>query len=110
MKEPYIEGLASHDGPESCVYGGNPLREALTGVRVGRVLSSEKLRSRVPTPSQGAEGHVLRGVFACLEVTLRSLRPLACAETPCARTGRSTSCPHWMAVGVASGRPKVMSR
>lgn len=41
MKYSYVEGLASHDGSESCVYTGNGVDEALTGVRVGQVLSRE---------------------------------------------------------------------
>jgi hypothetical protein len=41
MKVSYVEGLASHGGPESCVYIGNGVREALTGVRAGQVLSRE---------------------------------------------------------------------
>jgi len=36
-----VEGLATHDGPESCVGAGNRDREALTGGRAGRVLSRE---------------------------------------------------------------------
>jgi len=38
MKEPYGEGPATHTGPESCAAA----REALTGVRVGRVFSRER--------------------------------------------------------------------
>lgn len=34
-----VEGLAIHNGPESCVVAGNRGREALTGGRAGRVLS-----------------------------------------------------------------------
>jgi hypothetical protein len=41
MKESYVEGLANHNGSESCVEGRDPLGEALTGVRAGRVLSRE---------------------------------------------------------------------
>jgi hypothetical protein len=41
MKESYVEGLASHGGPESCVHGREAVGEALTGVRAGRVLSRE---------------------------------------------------------------------
>ncbi len=41
MKESYVKGLANHNGPESCVEWSNPLGEALTGVRAGRVLSRE---------------------------------------------------------------------
>ncbi len=35
MEEPYIEGLATHDGPESCVGFREGVGEALTGVRIG---------------------------------------------------------------------------
>ena len=34
-KETYVEGLANHSGPESCVGDGNGAGEALTGVRAG---------------------------------------------------------------------------
>ena len=36
MRETYIEGVASHDGPESCVGAREGDGEALTGVRAGR--------------------------------------------------------------------------
>ena len=42
MKESHGEGLAAHTDPESCASPlGNHGREALTGVRVGWVLSRE---------------------------------------------------------------------
>jgi len=41
MKESYVEGLAAHDGPESCVGVRKEIGEALTGVRAGRVSSRE---------------------------------------------------------------------
>jgi hypothetical protein len=41
MKESYIEGLATHSGPESCAVVREDQGEALTGVRAGRVLSRE---------------------------------------------------------------------
>ena len=42
MKESYVEGLAAHDGPESCVVAREGGGEALTGVRAGRVFSRER--------------------------------------------------------------------
>ena len=42
MKESYVEGLAAHSGPESCVVAREGRGEALTGVRAGRVLSRER--------------------------------------------------------------------
>jgi len=41
MKESYVEGLAAHDGPESCDGVRKGVGEALTGVRAGRVSSRE---------------------------------------------------------------------
>ena len=42
MKESYVEGLAAHSGPESCVVAREGRGEALTGERAGRVLSRER--------------------------------------------------------------------
>ena len=41
MKEPYVEGLATHNGPESCGVTRKSGDEALTGERAGRVFSRE---------------------------------------------------------------------
>jgi hypothetical protein len=41
MKESYVEGLASHDGLESCVYVRKGVGEALAEVCMGQVLSCE---------------------------------------------------------------------
>ena len=43
MKESYVEGLATHDGPESCAVTREGRGEALTGARAGRVLSRERI-------------------------------------------------------------------
>jgi len=42
MKESYGEGIAIHTGPESCAVARKGGGEALTGVRVGQVLSRER--------------------------------------------------------------------
>src|SRR5213593_2703919 len=42
MKDSYVEGLATHGGPESCGVARKGSVEALTGVRAGRVLSRER--------------------------------------------------------------------
>ena len=49
MQVRYVEDLASHDDPESCVGGREAVSEALTGERAGQPLSCERLLSRVPT-------------------------------------------------------------
>jgi hypothetical protein len=41
MKEPYIEGVATHDDPETSVGAREGTGEARTGARTGRVLSRE---------------------------------------------------------------------
>ncbi len=46
MKEPHVEGLATHSGPESCGVSRKGGAEALTGVRAGRVLSRERVDLR----------------------------------------------------------------
>lgn len=40
-KKPRIEGLATHDDPESCGCARKDVLEALTGAHAGRVLSRE---------------------------------------------------------------------
>jgi len=45
MRESYDEGLANHIGPESCVVVREDRREALTGVRAGRVIEPRKGRN-----------------------------------------------------------------
>jgi hypothetical protein len=57
MKEPYIKGIANHDGPESCVGVRKDDGEALTGVRMGWVLGREISQFRVPRPLCLAEGN-----------------------------------------------------
>ena len=49
MEEPYVEGVAIHDGPESCVVVREGGGEALTGVRAGRVCA---VRRFVVSPAQ----------------------------------------------------------
>ena len=50
MKEPYIEGVANHDGPELCVGDPQGSSEALAGVRAGRAIEPRNASpSGVPT-------------------------------------------------------------
>ena len=50
MRESYIEGVASHDGPELCVGDPRGRSEALAGVRAGRAIEPRNaFSSGVPT-------------------------------------------------------------
>ena len=51
MEELYVEGLATHGGPESCVDDPRGRGEALTGVRAGPGYGAAKWQSGVPTLS-----------------------------------------------------------
>jgi RNA-directed DNA polymerase len=75
MRQSYVEGLASHDGPESCATAGNCRDEVLTGVRAGQVLSREIRLFRVPTLSREAEGNTRRTASARCVSTRRGHRP-----------------------------------
>jgi hypothetical protein len=88
MQESHRKGVAIHPDPESCVVTREGAIEALTGAHAGRVLSCEIIATGVPTLFSKAEGHTRAGATASRRATPRSLRPLACMETPRARTGR----------------------
>ena len=74
MEESYSEGVANHAGPESCGYSGNTVAEALTGERVGWVLSLEifiKHPGCRPAPDEGKakfHGPLERGPWGLGEV------------------------------------------
>lgn len=110
MKESSIEGIANHDDPESCVVARKGEGEALTGARAGRVLSREIRWTRAPTPLSEAEGYTYAVEIARRQTALRGRRPLARAESPCARTGRFPSRPPRMARRAASERPEAVRR
>ena len=57
MKEPHVEGVATHDDPESCSDSREAAAEALTGARTGTVSSREINPSGVPTLLSEAEGN-----------------------------------------------------
>jgi RNA-directed DNA polymerase len=77
MKESYVEGLATHDGPESCGACRKESAEALTGVRAGRVFSRERnlLRDADAVRRSGRQHRMHR---------YREMQPSpAWSETPC---------------------------
>jgi len=102
MREPDVEGVASHHGPVSCAGGGNVAREASIGVRIGQLLSSEITTLGTPTGLPEREGHAARRVRRERRSGPTESKTLACAETRCSRTGR----PQRFPVGL---RPKGRS-
>ena len=81
MKEPYIEGIANHDGPESCTGTREGAGEALTGARAGWLLSREIQQFRVLTLLTEAEDNTAACAFASVRPALRG-RPHVCALRP----------------------------
>lgn len=96
MKVSYVEGVANHNGLESCVGVRKDEGKALTEERAGRVLSREmhalprKRQVLRDADAVGVSGrqyqvhHLRKG-----HQIPRGHRPRACTETPCAGTGRS---------------------
>jgi hypothetical protein len=63
----YVEGIANHIGPESCVVHREVYREALTGERIGQPLSRDrKLEYRVPTLFQKRKATRLGAILRAL--------------------------------------------
>jgi hypothetical protein len=89
MKEPYIEGVAIHDDPESCAAVRKGVGEALTGARAGWVSSREIKHFRSPTLLTEAEGNTTTRAIASAWTALRGRRPHARTESSCAEAGRS---------------------
>ena len=52
MEELYVEGLATHGGPVSCVDVPRGRGEALTGARAGRAIELRNVQFGVPTLSE----------------------------------------------------------
>ena len=52
MEELYVEGVATHGGPESCVVVCEGGVEALTGARAGRAIEPRNVYFGVPTLSE----------------------------------------------------------
>ena len=100
MEELYAEGLATRGGPESCVASREGRGEALAGARAGRAIEPRNWQVRGAHAVSKAEGNTAGGVFASRQGAPRGRRTMACAEPPCARTGRSRVCPSaWSAGG-----------
>ena len=63
MKELYIEGVATHGDPGSCVGDPRGRSEALTGARAGRAIEPRNDLIRGAHVVSSAEGNIARGVM-----------------------------------------------
>jgi len=61
MKESYIEGVASHGGPELCVGDPQGRGEALAGVRAGRAIEPRNSLIRGAHVVSRTEGNTVSG-------------------------------------------------
>ena len=77
MKESYGEGLATHTGPESCA----AIREALTGVRAGRVFSRESPLRSADAVRRGGRPHPTRRYREAWRGSARSETPGMLGDT-----------------------------
>jgi len=92
MRVSHSEGLARHIVPESCRCLRKRALEALTGERMGRVLSRERNQSGVLTTFMCPEDNTECIVIARYVWTPRGQRPRARMEAPRTEPGRSH---HW---------------
>ena len=96
----HVEGLASHNGPESCVGTREGSGEALTGEDAGRVLSHEMLmvQGADAVEKSGRQHETAR--HGERRPTLRGLRPL-CTRGSRLHGNREI---HWLANRDSSSR------
>ena len=104
MQVRYDEGVAIHIGPEPCGDIREDGGEASAGECTGQPLSRENGLSRMPTRLDNAEGNTLGRVIASASSGPAWSKTLACAEAPCAGTGRSRFRPAGGHRRSASGR------
>jgi RNA-directed DNA polymerase len=107
MRTPDIEGVAIHDGPESCIGVCEGEGEALTGVRAGQPLSREITASGCRRRLTRRKATSPVALARAARWTSRGLRTCACTESFRARTGRSRCSPVRLIMGqAAQGRPR----
>jgi hypothetical protein len=92
MKESYVEGVAAHNGPESCGVAREGGVEALTGETAGWVLSREMLTLRGADAVEKSGRQHGGTVMARCTLAPRGPRPHARRDTIHTETGRSLDC------------------
>jgi len=103
VQVPCDEGVAIHIGPKSCAVAREGLGEALTGERIGQPSSRERVLSWVPTPCIWWKATHPSASSRAPDDPAWS-KTLACADAPCAGTGRSRDRPFGNRRRSASGR------
>ena len=91
MKVSYVEGVANHNGPESCGAAREDGDEALTGERTGRVLSREihalprkrQVLRDADAVEEGGRQYRLRRHREVRPDPARSQTPSMCGDTLC---------------------------
>src|SRR5581483_5631155 len=91
MKESYVEGLATHNGPESCVATREGGDEALTGERAGRVFSRVTQLRAADAVRRGGRQHPGRRYREAPRSPARSETPRTFGST--AHGNREIPCP-----------------
>ena len=109
MKEPDVEGVASHDGPESCGDAGNGVVEAFDRGMHGRGI---ELRDQ---PLRGADAvQRKRKATRCASLREMLIGPAQSKTRGTCRTflreNREIPTPSAPATQAASGRPEATSR
>lgn len=93
MKELYVEGLATHGDPESCVDDPRGRGEALTGARAGRAIEPRNEVIGVLTLSMKWKATPLAALARVVGGPRAVLGTRARTEPSSARTGRSQCSP-----------------
>ena len=89
MQVHYDEGVATHIGPEPCAGVREGVGEASAGERIGQPLSRERMFNSDADAVLRAEGNTEGSTDRERPSGPAWSEPLACAEAPCAGTGRS---------------------
>jgi hypothetical protein len=108
MKELYVEGLATHGGPEPCVDVPRGRGEALAGVRAGRAIEPRNRNDRGADAVQEVEGNTTGGARRePLAGPARSENHGMCGTS--VRENRESPCPPVRLVSgrAAQGRPRL---
>ena len=82
MKEPYVEGVATHDDRKPCVGAGKGAGEASVAARMGRAIEPRNHSLRGADAVVGAEGHTVDSAIRELPAgRVRSENPCTCGTS-----------------------------